>query len=162
MFKEGDFLRHRSKPEWGTGKVVWISGDKIEVRFPHGPVKLRLDIAGTMLEAAEAPAKIPGKGKAQASAGSGRTAPCEVCGIALNRSRRSADGHWKSCPECSVRDGVEHVFWPFPENFGVSQARVSGEDAEGAQSHCASCRSRGASNSGDRRSCGQFAGMLEV
>jgi hypothetical protein len=40
MFKEGEYLKHRSKPEWGTGKIVSISGDKIEVRFPHGAVKL--------------------------------------------------------------------------------------------------------------------------
>ena len=30
----------------------------------------------------------------------------------------------------SARGGVEHVFWPFPDDFGVSQTRVSGEDAE--------------------------------
>jgi len=109
-----------------------LAGDKIQIRFTHGPVTLRLDVAGGVLEVAEAPAKIPGKGRARASKGTGGTAPCEVCGVALNRSRRSDDGHWKSCPECSVRDGVEHVFRPFPEDFGVSQARVSGEDAEGA------------------------------
>lgn len=68
----------------------------------------------------------------------------------------------KSCPECSVRDGVQHVFWPYPESLGVSQARVSGEDAEGAQSHCSGCRSRGANYGNDRRSCGQFEGMLEA
>lgn len=162
MFKEGDFLRHLGKPEWGTGKVVSVVGDKIQIRFSHGPVTLRLDVASAMLEAAEAPPSIPGRGRSRSSAGSGRTAPCEVCGAPLNRSRRSRDGQWKSCPECSVRDGIHHVFWPFPENFGVSQARVSGEDAEGAQSHCSSCRSRGASNTGERRSCGQFEGMLEA
>lgn len=162
MFKEGDFLRHRSKPEWGTGRVVSISGDKIQVRFAHAPVTLRLDIAGTMLEPAEAPVSLPGKTRTHKGGTTARNTPCSVCGAALNRSRRSRDGHWKSCPECSVRDGVEHVFWPFPDDFGVSQARVSGEDAEGAQSHCASCRSRAARNSGERRSCGQFAGMLEA
>lgn len=162
MFKEGEYLRHRNKPEWGTGKVVAVSGDKIEVRFPHGPVKFRLDIAGTMLEAAEAPPKVPGKTRMHEAGTTARNAPCSACGIALNRSRRSADGHWKSCPECSVRDGMEHVFWPYPESFGVSQARVSGEDAEGAQSHCSGCRSRGANYGNDRRSCGHFAGKLEA
>ena len=163
MFKEGDFLRHRGKPEWGTGKVLSADADKVQIRFVHGPITLKLSVAGAMLEATEAPPPTPrGRtGKTGGSAASGRTAPCEVCGAPLNRSRRSHDGQWKSCPECSVRDGVQHVFWPFPENFGVSEARVSGEDAEGAQSHCSSCRSRGASNSGERRSCGQFEGMLE-
>jgi Protein of unknown function (DUF3553) len=161
MFTAGDFLRHRSKPDWGTGKVVSISGDKIQVRFAHGPVTLRLDIAGTMLEPAEAPASLPGRTRTHKAGTTARNAPCSVCQVALNRSRRTRDGNWKSCPECSVRDGMEHVFWPYPESFGVSQARISGEDAEGAQSHCAGCRSRGANYGSDRRSCGQFDGMLE-
>jgi hypothetical protein len=162
MFKEGDFLRHRGKPEWGIGKVTSVSSEKIQIRFAHAPVTLKLDIAGGMLEAAPAPAKLPGKTRTHKAGTTARNRPCSACGTALNRSRRSRDGHWKSCPECSVRDGVDHVFWPFPENFGVSQARVSGEDAEGAQSHCGRCRNRGASNSGERRSCAQFAGVLEI
>ena len=161
MFKEGDFLRHRGKPEWGTGRVVSVSGDKIQIRFAHAPVTLRLDIAASMLEVAEAPVKLPGKTRTHKAGTTVRNAPCNVCGIALNRSRRSKDGHWKSCPECSVRNGMEHVFWPYPDSFGESQARVSGEDAAGAQSHCAGSRSRGANYGSDRRSCGQFEGMLD-
>ena len=55
MFNEGDFLRHRGKPEWGTGKVVAADADKIQLRFSHGPVTLKLAVAGPMLEAAPAP-----------------------------------------------------------------------------------------------------------
>jgi len=162
MFKEGEFLRHRGKPEWGTGTVVSVSNDKIQIRFVHGVVTLRLDIAASLLEAAEAPAVLPRKTRTHKAGTAARNAPCSVCGAALNRSRRSKDRHWKSCPECSVRDGLQHVFWPYPESFGVSQARISGEDAEGAQSHCAGCRSRGANYGNDRRSCGQFEGMLDA
>jgi hypothetical protein len=157
--KEGDWLRHRRKPEWGTGKVLSVWGDKVQVRFTHAPVTLLLDIAAAMLETAEAPAVQPRKARTQKALSAQYS--CAGCGIALNRSRWSKEGHWKSCPECSVRDGMHHVFWPHPESFGVSQARVSGEDAEGAQSHCAGCRSRGANYGNDRRSCGQFEGTLD-
>lgn len=171
MFKEGDFVRHRAKPDWGAGKVTAVTTDKIEIRFSHGHVTLKLDVAAPLLEAAPAPVNaLRGSssrasahaGAATSSRGSDRTAPCESCHTPLNRSRRSRDGQWKSCPDCSVRDGAQHVFYPYPDSFGVSQARVTGEDADGAQSYCSSCRGRGSKSIGAGRSCAQFDGLLEV
>jgi hypothetical protein len=159
MFKEGDFLRHRNKPEWGTGKVLSIDAARIAIRFPHGTVTLKLDVAGSMLEQAERPSTPIEKPR---STGHVAVARCETCAAPLNRSRRSRDGLWKSCPKCSVRDGIHHVFWPFPDAFGVSQARVSGEDAEGAQSYCTSCRGRGGPSNGSRKSCAELEGMLDA
>jgi hypothetical protein len=37
MFKEGEYLKHRSKPEWGSGKIVSISGDKDRGALPSWP-----------------------------------------------------------------------------------------------------------------------------
>jgi len=29
-------------------------------------------------------------------------------------------GNLKSCPNCSTRNGQEHVFYPYPEAFGTT------------------------------------------
>ena len=36
---------------------------------------------------------------------------CRVCGKSLNRSQYSKDGKFKSCPRCSIENGVEHVYY---------------------------------------------------
>lgn len=47
---QGDFLRHRARPEWGIGQVLRRSDDRIDVQFPHGLVPLKLSIAAAFLE----------------------------------------------------------------------------------------------------------------
>ena len=31
--KEGDFVRHRARPEWGVGRIGRLSGDNLEIQF---------------------------------------------------------------------------------------------------------------------------------
>jgi hypothetical protein len=47
---QGDFIRHRAKPEWGIGQVLLRTEDRIDVQFPHGLVLLKLSIAGPHIE----------------------------------------------------------------------------------------------------------------
>lgn len=70
---------------------------------------------------------------------------CKHCGEPLKESQYTRDGKWKSCPSCSVRDGGEHIFYPYPGGFGESEKRATGSKPKGPQSWCTSCR---ANNSG--------------
>lgn len=47
---QGDFIRHRARPEWGIGQVLRRSDDRIDVQFPHGLVPLKLSVASAYLE----------------------------------------------------------------------------------------------------------------
>jgi hypothetical protein len=47
---QGDFLRHRARPEWGIGQVLLKADDRLEVQFNHGLVPLKLSIASAYLE----------------------------------------------------------------------------------------------------------------
>lgn len=153
--KIGDVVRH-PKRELGVGEVVGVAGDKIEVRFAQGVVKLNAAIGLQLLEPAGRE-DLPVARRARALVGSDsatRTGRCEVCNKPLNRSQRSRDRKWKSCPKCSALDGVHHVYYEYPDAFGESDARVSDGDPAGAQSYCTACRGRGGSTSTTRVLCG--------
>jgi hypothetical protein len=47
---QGDFIRHRARPEWGIGQVLLKADDRIEVQFTHGLVPLKLSVASAYLE----------------------------------------------------------------------------------------------------------------
>ena len=47
---QGDFLRHRARPEWGIGQVLVKSDDRLDVQFNHGLVPLKLSVASAYLE----------------------------------------------------------------------------------------------------------------
>jgi hypothetical protein len=47
---EGDFVRHRARPEWGIGQVLRRGDDRLDVQFPHGLVPLKMSVAGPLLE----------------------------------------------------------------------------------------------------------------
>jgi hypothetical protein len=49
-FDQGDFIRHKVRPEWGIGHILRRSEDRIDVQFQHGLVALKLSVAGTFLE----------------------------------------------------------------------------------------------------------------
>jgi len=88
------------------------------------------------LVAAKAPAPARGRG-----ASASRARPCSHCGKPLNRSRLSADGRLKSCPNCSAAPGsTQHVFYRDPDDFGTSDARTSDSTPDGVQSYCRACR----------------------
>ena len=44
---------------------------------------------------------------------------CRICGKSLNISQYSEDGKYKSCPSCSQNNGKEHVYYEYPEHFGL-------------------------------------------
>jgi hypothetical protein len=63
---------------------------------------------------------------------------CSCCNKPLNQSQYS--GNLKSCPCCSTRNGQEHVFYPYPAAFGVTEKRSSANHTDGPQSYCVACR----------------------
>lgn len=155
-FKAGDFLRHKMKPEWGVGKVADVDSTNVTINFNREGTKiLKVQLAEPHLDRADASefaTTSPGRNR---SAGVGRSAPCQHCEQPLNRSQRRDTGTWKSCPECSVQDGREHIFYPYPGALGESEKRASNEDPAGAQSYCEACRGRGARSTKARR-CSQM------
>ena len=91
--------------------------------------------------------------RARAAASCGRLAPCleggrpgmacAHCGRRLRSSQWTADRNLKSCPNCSGNHGREHVFLPYPGEFGTTEQRATDRNPEGAQSYCQPCRSDG-------------------
>ena len=65
---------------------------------------------------------------------------CEACGKPLNRSQRRRGNALKSCPNCSTRDGRQHVYHDYPDAFGETAARATASDPDGPQSWCTRCR----------------------
>ena len=47
---QGQFIRHRARPEWGIGQILRRADDRIDVQFQHALITLRLSIAATHLE----------------------------------------------------------------------------------------------------------------
>ena len=47
---EGDFVKHRARPDWGVGQVLRRGDDRLDVQFNHGLVALKLSIAAPLLE----------------------------------------------------------------------------------------------------------------
>lgn len=70
---------------------------------------------------------------------------CQFCDKPLNQSLYQFDNEteslMKSCPHCS-EDAGYHVFYPAPEMFGCSTARINSCNPTGIQSHCKYCRSK--------------------
>lgn len=70
---------------------------------------------------------------------------CNCCGKKLNSGMlKKIDTYssqvYKACPRCSDTHGEEHIFHPYPSNFGTTPARVTPNNPDGHQSHCNSCR----------------------
>ncbi|MEZ5288028.1 MAG: DUF3553 domain-containing protein [Vicinamibacterales bacterium] len=156
MFKPGDPVRHRNKPEWGLGRVSGETGDgKVLVKFAarKGDVLLAADFAEKFL--------VPDEGVIAAPIGARSTTPpvvaappppkpivrtpCVNCAIDLQAIVISPDGAWRSCPSCSARGGRNHVFLPFPSSFDVVQDPVpDGETSDDPQyGWCNACRRGG-------------------
>lgn len=65
---------------------------------------------------------------------------CSVCGMPLNISQWRKNRQYKSCPRCSVINGKEHVYYKYPDNFGITKKRASSTNPDGPQSYCVPCR----------------------
>ena len=153
---ESQYVRHRTKPEWGVGKVEGIRGDNLFIRFVDQLRTIKMSFAEQLLEPATAAEFQTNRPAGRAGPAVGRTVPCTACGKALNSSRRSAEGTWKSCANCSARDGAEHIFYRYPEGFGEIDERASGEDPVGAPSWCLLCKAGGAAPDSSARRCGDL------
>ena len=66
---------------------------------------------------------------------------CQHCRRPLNEAQWRLNNAFKSCPKCSTNNGLEHVYYRYPDNFGTTQHRSSSAHPEGPQSHCVTCRS---------------------
>lgn len=65
---------------------------------------------------------------------------CKNCDRPLNESQYDSEHKYKSCPCCSTINGTEHIFFPYPINFGTTDTRKSSGHPEGPQSYCTSHR----------------------
>lgn len=157
--KEGDLVRHKTALDWGVGVVVQMSidGAKCRVNFEfRKQVLLDLKTAEQQLEEVD-PIEIasgsalliperwaelelaPDQRRGNKNA-TEHVPQCEHCHQPLNRSVYSPDRRQKSCPRCSMRNGIHHIFYACPDGFGRSEERVTETNPNGDQSYCHSCR----------------------
>jgi hypothetical protein len=151
MYKSGDLVRHGSKPEWGVGRVSGQTSEgKVLVKFTGRPGDVLLTAAGAeqhLVLDTEAVWTPPARAASGVRKPATRT-PCVHCAAELKAVVTSANGEWRSCPECSVRHGRQHVLLPFPVEFeesAIAAAAAGGEAPQGAEADpkalwCRSCR----------------------
>lgn len=67
---------------------------------------------------------------------------CNCCKKELSESqRKTVKGvKYKSCPNCSQKNGEYHIFYPDPNSFGTTPLRATKNNPDGIQSHCTPCR----------------------
>jgi len=97
-FDAGRHVRHRSRPEWGIGKVEGTNGESVFVRFGDQLKTIKISFAEEFLETVTAAELEASKPKERAGPAVGRIAQCPECGKALVRG---SNGEWRSCPACS-------------------------------------------------------------
>lgn len=90
-------MRHRSRPEWGIGKVEGTNGESVFVRFGDQLKTIKISFAEEFLEAVTAAELEASKPKERAGPVVGRIAQCPECGKALVRG---SNGEWRACPNC--------------------------------------------------------------
>lgn len=73
---------------------------------------------------------------------------CKHCNEELRKSlyRTKDNQKFKSCPECSGRNGDFHVYKRYPDAFGETPLRASDNNPHGPQSYCMPCRGRKVEN----------------
>ena len=94
----GNSVRHRSRPEWGIGKVEGGNGESVFVRFGDQLKTIKVSFAEEFLTPVSAEELEAAKPKERAGPAVGRIAQCPECGKDL---MRGADGAWRSCPNCA-------------------------------------------------------------
>lgn len=65
---------------------------------------------------------------------------CTHCNKLLKDAQYRNNNTLKSCPKCSQDDSQEHIYYPYPDAYGVSEPRSTKNHPEGPQSQCESCR----------------------
>lgn len=93
----GQHVRHRSRLDWGIGKVEGSNGESVFVRFGDQLKTIKISFAEQFLEAVTAGELAAGRPKERAGPAVGRIAQCPECGKDLTRG---ADGEWRPCPHC--------------------------------------------------------------
>lgn len=94
----GTHVRHKTRPEWGIGKVEGTNGESVFVRFGDQLKTIRISFAEQFLEPVTAEELEASKPKERAGPAVGRIAQCPECGRALVRG---SDGQWRPCPNCA-------------------------------------------------------------
>lgn len=54
IFEPGQTVRHPARPDWGTGQVQSVVGDRVTVNFEHAG-KLLINTANTTLDFVDGP-----------------------------------------------------------------------------------------------------------
>jgi len=153
MYKPGDLVRHKNKPEWGLGRVTGETGEgKVLVKFAarSGDVLLTADgaekflVPDTGVIAAVTAQLNPGAAPTRVAPPPplpARRVPCVSCAGNILDVRTSGDGLWRSCPACSARSGRHHVYLPFPAAFDVVDAPPpEGDTSADPNGWCNACR----------------------
>jgi hypothetical protein len=177
MFKPGDIVRHRTKPEWGPGRVTGQTVEgKVLIKFSARAGDVLLTAAGAEqhLELASDAnwSQAPRALRREASVG---RVPCSTCAVDVREPVTRSDRAWQSCPECSAQNGKQHVLRPYPEAFVLTAevepsatgaplpgpGRSTGpaplyEDPDKA-TWCLNCRSNGRIPVAGFRVCAEFA-----
>jgi hypothetical protein len=129
---------------------------KVRVRFTGRPddVLLTADGAGVHLrlddaEWQEGPKARKGRGKAA------RPVPCITCGKDLRQAYTYAQSGWRACPQCSGKDGRQHVLYPFPQGFEGADANAA-PGGPARAGWCLACRTDGAVSAGTAKVCSDF------
>jgi hypothetical protein len=156
--KVGDLVRHTARLEWGVGVLVVVDATRYTINFEHrDQAILTIAAASKWLETVD-PATVPSDSALRdpdrwselelapehrhKKSGGRAKVPCAHCHKPLNNGQYSKDRKLKSCPQCSVEDGTQHVFYPCPDGFGRSEERVTDGNPDGDQSYCYKCRGR--------------------
>ena len=164
MFKSGDLVRHKSKPEWGIGRVTGQTVEgKVLVKFSARAGDVLLTAAGAEQHlVADTGAAWQSSPTAMRRAATVGRVPCTTCSVDVREAVTRADGTWRACPQCSAQNGKQHVLRPYPAAFdlpapaGLPPPDPAADDAERA-GLCVNCRTNGKVAVGGTRVCAEFA-----
>lgn len=93
----GQQVRHRSRLDWGIGKVEGTNGESVFVRFGDQLKTIKISFAEQFLEAVSDQELAASKPAERAGPAVGRIAQCPDCGRDLTRG---SDGQWRRCSHC--------------------------------------------------------------
>jgi hypothetical protein len=128
--------------EWGIGRVSGQTSDgKVLIKFSGRPGDVLLTAAGAASHLSlDKDAQWADTPKSRKRVAAIKKIPCSTCAKDLRQSFAYQNGGWKACPECSAKNGKQHVFQP-GEAFEY-EANGSAKDAAHG-GWCVSCRTGG-------------------